>query len=118
MTPPIGFDRLLEAGFSEEDINNIRSQFHRMRGSDVDESSEQARQMEEQWMDNTGDTLPDGTVQGTYKEMMLGMMLGFFLGIICLFWLRESIFTRRHQIGVTAGILINISFGLLHVHYN
>ncbi|KAI8072744.1 DUF2407 C-terminal domain-containing protein [Gongronella butleri] len=138
MTPPIGFDRLLEAGFSEQDVNNIRAQFHRMHG-DGEESSEQARQLEEQWMDNTGETLPDGSkknfqkkrrdhaltrvffyeaVQGTYKEMFVGMIFGFFLGILCLFWLRESVFNRRHQIGITAGILINISFGLLHVHYN
>ncbi|CAO3638536.1 unnamed protein product [Cunninghamella echinulata] len=119
MTPPVGFDRLREAGFSEEDIRNIRTQFHRMNGAPVDgdENSEQARQLEEQWMDNTGETLPDGTVQGTYNEMMWGLIFGFFLGIICLFWFRESVFTRRHQIGIVGGILINISFGLLHVYY-
>ncbi|KAI9307863.1 hypothetical protein BJ944DRAFT_1374 [Cunninghamella echinulata] len=36
MTPPVGFDRLREAGFSEEDIRNIRTQFHRMNGAPVD----------------------------------------------------------------------------------
>jgi hypothetical protein len=36
---------------------------------------------------------------GTYKEMVWGLMLGFFLGLICLFWFRESVFTRRHQMG-------------------
>ena len=56
-------------------------------------------------------------VQGTYKEMMWGLILGFFLGVICLFWFRESVFTRRHQLGIVAGILINISFGVLHVYY-
>ncbi|CAO3592470.1 unnamed protein product [Absidia cylindrospora] len=119
LTTPIGFDRLREAGFSEEDVRNIRTQFHRMNGTPHtgNESSEQAMHLEEQWMDNTGETLPDGTAQGTYKEMMWGLMLGFFLGIICLFWFRESIFTRRHQMGIVAGILINISFGLLHVYY-
>ncbi|KAI8092510.1 uncharacterized protein BX664DRAFT_261085 [Halteromyces radiatus] len=63
MTASIGFDRLREAGFSEEDIRNIRTQFHRMNGlSQVgDETSDQARNLEEQWMDNTGETLPDGS---------------------------------------------------------
>lgn len=49
--------------------------------------------------------------------MMWGLMLGFFLGIICLFWFRESVFSRRHQMGIVAGILINISFGVLRVYY-
>lgn len=56
-------------------------------------------------------------VQGTYKEMMWGLIFGFFLGIICLFWFRESVFSRRQQMGIIAGMLINISFGVLHVYY-
>ncbi|KAG1461084.1 hypothetical protein G6F46_001202 [Rhizopus delemar] len=115
--PPTGFDRLRESGFTEEDIQNIRAQFHRLHGTafdETDETSEEARNLEEQWMDNTGETLPDGTVQGTYKEMMWGLIFGFFLGIICLFWFRESVFSRRQQMGIIAGMLINISFGVLH----
>ncbi|SAM08785.1 hypothetical protein [Absidia glauca] len=101
VTAPVGFDRLRESGFSEEDVRNIRTRFHRMNGTlqaDSSEISEQAITLEEQWMDNTGETLPDGS-------------------IICLFWFRESVFTHRHQMGIVAGILINISFGLLHVYY-
>ncbi|CAO3652682.1 unnamed protein product [Mucor fragilis] len=125
MTPPTGFDRLRESGFTEEDIRNIRTQFHRLHGTTFEEGpTEEARNLEEQWMDNTGETLPDGTIQGTYKEMMWGLMLGFFLGIICLFWFRESVFSRRHQMGIVAGILVNISFasvlayGKLNLHNN
>ncbi|KAI9261594.1 DUF2407 C-terminal domain-containing protein [Phascolomyces articulosus] len=117
ISPPTGFDRLRESGFSEEDIQGIRARFHRMHGTVGDDNSEEARNLEEQWIDNTSETLADGTVQGTYKEMMWGLILGFFLGIICLFWFRESVFTRRHQLGIVAGILINISFGVLHVYY-
>ncbi|GAA5799570.1 hypothetical protein HPULCUR_004986 [Helicostylum pulchrum] len=103
MTPPTGFDRLRESGFTEEDIRNIRTQFHRLHGTPFEEGpTEEARNLEEQWMDNTGETLPDGR---TYKEMMWGLMLGFFLGIICLFWFRESVFSRRHQMGIVAAIL-------------
>jgi hypothetical protein len=62
MIPPTGFDRLREAGFTEEDIRNIRTQFHRLHGTTFEESpSEEARNLEEQWMDNTGETLPDGS---------------------------------------------------------
>ncbi|KAI8334997.1 hypothetical protein BC941DRAFT_74319 [Chlamydoabsidia padenii] len=64
VTAPMGFDRLRESGFSEEDVRNIRARFHRMNGTlqdDSNEISEQAMDLEEQWMDNTGDTLPDGS---------------------------------------------------------
>ncbi|KAL0082097.1 DUF2407 C-terminal domain-containing protein [Phycomyces blakesleeanus] len=97
--PVTGFDRLRESGFTEDDIQNIRSQFHRLHGTPIEGDNEEARHLEEQWMDNTTDTLPDGTLQGTYKEMVWGLMLGFFLGVICLFWFRENVFSRRHQMG-------------------
>ncbi|KAG2178913.1 hypothetical protein INT43_001760 [Umbelopsis isabellina] len=117
ITPLMGFDRLREAGFTEEDIRNIRTQFHHLHGTTFDgENTEQTRTLEEQWMENTGETLPDGTLAGTYKEMVWGLMLGFFMGLICLFWFRESVFTRRHQMGIIAGILINLSFGVLHTY--
>jgi hypothetical protein len=32
----LGFDRLREAGFSEEDIQQLRERFHALRGSDDD----------------------------------------------------------------------------------
>jgi hypothetical protein len=64
MIPPTGFDRLRESGFTEEDIRNIRTQFHRLHGTPFEEegpTAEEARNLEEQWMDNTGETLPDGS---------------------------------------------------------
>ena len=33
MTRLLGFDRLQEAGFNEEEIRDIRVQFHRLHGS-------------------------------------------------------------------------------------
>lgn len=70
ITPLVGFDRLQAAGFSDEDIASIRLQFHRTRGSNIgpdDTIDEQARQMEEAWIDNQGaeaSVLPDG---GTFE---------------------------------------------------
>jgi hypothetical protein len=62
MTPPTGFDRLRESGFTEEDIGNIRTQFHRLHGTSFEgTNTEEARTLEEQWMENTNDTLPDGS---------------------------------------------------------
>ncbi|KAL1926219.1 hypothetical protein VTP01DRAFT_6084 [Rhizomucor pusillus] len=117
MTPAVGFDRLRDIGLSQEDIQVIRERFHQLHGTEGAENSELARNLEEQWIDNSTQTLPDGTVHGAYKEMLWGLILGFFLGVICLFWFKESVFTRRHQMGIIAGILINISFGILHVYY-
>ncbi|KAF9320722.1 hypothetical protein BG003_005173 [Podila horticola] len=79
---PTGFDRLREAGFSEEEIRSIRRQFHASRGTttvgengiegglDQDEdAAARARRIEEEWIDQHGaETLPDG-LEGSYGEM-------------------------------------------------
>ncbi|KAF9181421.1 hypothetical protein BGZ51_005450, partial [Haplosporangium sp. Z 767] len=113
MTPqPTGFDRLREAGFSEDEIRSIRRQFHASRGTldsavgengiavglDQDEDANaRARRIEEEWIDQHGaETLPDG-LEGSYGEMVWGLMLGFFMGLIALFWFKEATFSRRQQ---------------------
>ncbi|KAF9291258.1 hypothetical protein BGZ68_004574 [Mortierella alpina] len=133
MTPqPTGFDRLREAGFSEDEIRSIRRQFHASRGTvtstvgangiavglDQDEdASARARRIEEEWIDQHGaETLPDG-LEGSYGEMVLGLMLGFFMGLIALFWFKEATFSRRQQMGIFAGLMINLGFGVLHLYY-
>ncbi|KAL1929191.1 hypothetical protein VTP01DRAFT_2250 [Rhizomucor pusillus] len=117
LTPFRGFDRLREAGFNEEEIRDIRMHFHQSRMNSYDgETTEQTLAIEEQWMESSGDMLPEGVIQGTYQEMVCGLLLGFFLGILCIFWFRESVFTRRHQMGIVAGVLINISFSVMHVY--
>ncbi|KAF9575460.1 hypothetical protein EC968_003065 [Mortierella alpina] len=133
MTPqPTGFDRLREAGFSEDEIRSIRRQFHASRGTitstvgengiavglDQDEdASARARRIEEEWIDQHGaETLPDG-LEGSYGEMVWGLMLGFFMGLIALFWFKEATFSRRQQMGIFAGLMINLGFGVLHLYY-
>ncbi|KAG0359947.1 hypothetical protein BG005_011817 [Podila minutissima] len=127
---PTGFDRLREAGFSEEEIRSIRRQFHASRGTttvgengiegglDQDEdAAARARRIEEEWIDQHGaETLPDG-LEGSYGEMVWGLMLGFFMGLIALFWFKEATFSRRHQMGIIAGLMINVGFGVLHLYY-
>ncbi|KAF9131376.1 hypothetical protein BGW39_001884 [Mortierella sp. 14UC] len=127
-----GFDRLREAGFSEDEIRSIRRQFHASRGTvtstvgengiavglDQDEdASARARRIEEEWIDQHGaETLPEG-LEGSYDEMVWGLMLGFFMGLIVLFWFKEATFSRRQQMGIIAGIMINVGFGVLHLYY-
>ncbi|KAF9358865.1 hypothetical protein BGX26_000729 [Mortierella sp. AD094] len=133
MTPQAtGFDRLREAGFSEDEIRSIRRQFHASRGTmassvgengiavelDQDEDARaRARRIEEEWIDQHGaETLPEG-LEGSYGEMVWGLMLGFFMGLMALFWFKESTFSRRQQMGIIAGLMINIGFGCLHLYY-
>ncbi|KAF9952663.1 hypothetical protein BGZ72_006027 [Mortierella alpina] len=129
---PTGFDRLREAGFSEDEIRSIRRQFHASRGTitstvgengiavglDQDEDANaRARRIEEEWIDQHGaETLPDG-LEGSYGEMVWGLMLGFFMGLIALFWFKEATFSRRQQMGIFAGLMINLGFGVLHLYY-
>ena len=57
-----GFDTLLDAGLSPEDVANMRRQFYASRGEEVpdlgsgDANDEHARALEEQWIE--GDLTP------------------------------------------------------------
>lgn len=55
----IGFDKLRDSGFTEEDIQYIRTQFHRLHGTTVDRTSKEAKNLEEQWLNRNGETLVD-----------------------------------------------------------
>ncbi|ORE09412.1 hypothetical protein BCV72DRAFT_201729, partial [Rhizopus microsporus var. microsporus] len=52
---------------------------------------------EEEWLQTTGNRIPEE---------------GKFLN---LFWFKETVFTRRHQMGILAGMLINVYYGITHV---
>ncbi|KAI9598604.1 DUF2407 C-terminal domain-containing protein [Syncephalis fuscata] len=120
----IGFDRLREAGFSEEDIEQLREQFHQLRGTDAatepvnDEEDLQARREEEEaWIENNTNTLPDGMPQGSYNIMLYGIVVGFFGGLFTIILCRETLFTQRQKLGIFAGFLINVAIGVLHLFY-
>jgi hypothetical protein len=66
--------------------------------------------------------------------MICGLLLGCCLGLLCLFWFKESVFTRRHQmgkklsvimtrtvthlvLGILAGMFINFCCGVNYVYY-
>ncbi|KAK7204334.1 DUF2407 C-terminal domain-containing protein [Myxozyma melibiosi] len=118
---PVGFDRLRSAGFSDEDIAQLRAQFNRLHGGSLNTDPEAARQLEDRWIDegaSAPDTLPDGSPIGVYEDLLLGTVVGFFLGFVALFFLREgSIFSKRQQMAIIAGIIINVSFAILKVYY-
>ncbi|KAJ9067930.1 hypothetical protein DSO57_1033988 [Entomophthora muscae] len=101
--PQTGFDRLQEAGFSEDDIRSLRTQFQSLHNIDPNSTDpdvlEQTRRLEEAWIDNATSTLPDGSSEGADYEYLWGMIIGFFVGIIAVFWIKEQTFSKKHQIG-------------------
>jgi len=138
--PLRGFDRLQAAGFSEEDIASIRQQFHSessnalaesdLAGEDLDEH---ARALEEQWIDSidtTGSAALSQSSTSTTSSLLQGLVLGFFFPILPFFFFREPrapvfwdngreaerfssvIFTKRMQMAIVVGFILNITFGL------
>ena len=128
--PLSGFDRLREAGFSEDEITNIRAQFHNdTLGSPTteaagilerEEQEAQARQLEEQWMEGLGaggvdpssrklgvlvnNALPltshSLATAGMYTTLFKGVVAGFFFPFLPLFF-----FTARGGAGAAAGLV-------------
>ncbi|KAK6504705.1 hypothetical protein TWF481_006644 [Arthrobotrys musiformis] len=116
---PQGFDRLLNAGFTESDIAALRSQFHgtllnNTNTTSIDgtvdvnatsglgfslldeESRRHALALEERWIDEsatneaeTGDTAVN-TEGGGLEDTLIGVMWGFFWPLCIVWMLREE----------------------------
>ncbi|KAG1458117.1 hypothetical protein G6F56_006467 [Rhizopus delemar] len=93
---PAELDRLRKSGFSEQDIQQLQLQLQQIEIKKVQANNRQRQ--------------ADELAEGTYREMTLGFILGLFLGIICLFWFRKSVFSKRKQWGILLGMIFNISF--------
>ncbi|KAF6760177.1 hypothetical protein DFP72DRAFT_883444 [Ephemerocybe angulata] len=111
LQPLRGFDRLSSVGFSEEDIANFRRQFHSQSSANYldvnfdteEEYDEHARALEEQWIDSIDNV---GSASLSQKPAV--------------FWddgtevepVPNVIFSRRMQMGLVVGFLVNLMFGL------
>ncbi|KAJ3102289.1 hypothetical protein HDU97_000646 [Phlyctochytrium planicorne] len=114
--PSRGFDRLLEIGFSVEEVDNLRTQFHNIRGTNTHMDFESVRNAEEEWIDNSAIRNREPESEGSMVDVVIGVMAGFFLGVLVLFWIKEQgFFTRRQQMGIIAGLFLNISYGILRM---
>jgi len=141
LQPLRGFDRLSAAGFSESDIANFRRQFHSQSVSNYldadfnteEEYDEHARALEEQWidsLDNAGTASLSQSSSSTNSSILQGIVLGFFFPLLPFFFIREPklavfwdsgaehsltgsvVFSRRMQMGVVVGFLLNLLFGV------
>ncbi|WWC70910.1 uncharacterized protein I206_104862 [Kwoniella pini CBS 10737] len=92
-----GFDVLLDAGLSADEVAAMRRQFYESRGEEVPEgmeggdvNDEHARALEEQWIegDLTAETATT-TTEGLYTSILHGLLTGFLFPIIPWFFFRE-----------------------------
>lgn len=85
--------------------------------------------LEERWLDDSGSGsggeggIPGGAGEGdegeagSLEDMLWGNVMGFFWAVGGLVWLarEEGVWSRRRQIGVVTGVLVNIAFGVFRV---
>ncbi|KAF2096716.1 hypothetical protein NA57DRAFT_41979 [Rhizodiscina lignyota] len=127
---PRGFDRLLTTGFTATEVAALRTQFlailsHTHTPDDMPTGTALLA-LEDRWLDNdtnngggsNGIGEADGEAWGvddgrTLDDFLWGNVFGFFwpLGAIVWGFREEGVWTRRRQIAVFTGILINLVFG-------
>lgn len=128
-----GFERLAQAGFSEDEIRLIRHQFNRLRREvhaqqleeqrDQQEAETEERDIEAQEIDeeplrlrvrrtDPRAVLTSGA-EGTNGDFLLGCIIGYMVGIMVLVFLLDSNATRRWRVGILAGVATNAAFGVL-----
>ena len=91
-------------------------------------SAQELRLLEERWLDagNTPNATGEGGgIGGTEDEgggggledMLWGNVMGFFWAVGAIVWLvrEEGVWSKRRQIGVVTGVLVNIAFCVLRV---
>lgn len=131
----VAFHRLLQAGFTANDIRTIRRHVRALR-REVREQREEVRNgvavtlaetPEEEQTDRVVRGAPNNlTVRrghtnnlvaaggdGTHGDFLTGCIFGFFLGIIILVLLLDNNATRRWRVGIIAGVATNCAFGVL-----
>ncbi|KAF6230333.1 hypothetical protein HO133_004673 [Letharia lupina] len=127
--PAQGFDRLLSAGLSAAEIAALRSQFLAVQAHthtpDAMPSGAELRALEERWLDagtpldggGGADGDEEGGGGGGLEDMLWGNVMGFFWAVGAIVWLvrEEGVWTKRRQVGVVTGVLVNIAFCMLRV---
>ncbi|KAL8407748.1 hypothetical protein RB594_006546 [Gaeumannomyces avenae] len=140
---PRGFDRLLAAGFSAAEVNQLRLQFRSIQASrhtpDTMPSPDALRSMEDAWMDNNngGNTQPGGGayggadgegggggggdggdelgLNGVVDVLLRGMLIGFVWPLGSFGWLirEEGLYSRRWKVFVSFGFVLSLTIGMI-----
>ncbi|PMD23858.1 hypothetical protein NA56DRAFT_567801 [Hyaloscypha hepaticicola] len=127
------FARLLTAGFTAAEVNQLRLQFRSIQSNihtpETMPSPNTLLRMEDAWIDdnagNAGagagnggfDFGDDGLGGGALDDLLWGNIMGFLWPLGCIGWLiREGgVWSRRRQIAVFTGFVLSITFGMLRV---
>ncbi|TKX25144.1 putative DSC E3 ubiquitin ligase complex subunit 3 [Elsinoe australis] len=129
---PRGFDRLLNSGFNPDEVATLRTQFMAIQAHthtpDTMPTGDDLRALEDRWLDGdaggaaAGGATGDGdggfgAEDGGLEDMLWGNLMGFFWPIAAVCWLmrEEGVWSRRRQIAVLSGMLVNITFGFLRL---
>ena len=130
---PQGFDRLLSSGFTAQEVASLRSHFQTnlsfTHTPDTMPSPAEMRVLEDRWLDSTAtDPSPALTgeadagwgagfavEEGGLDDMLWGYMTGFFWPLGALIWgfREDGVWSRRRQLAVVMGVLINAVFGFM-----
>jgi hypothetical protein len=136
---PRGFDRLLAAGFSAAEVNQLRLQFRSIHSArytpDTLPSPDSFRRMEDAWIDDNGaaaaptsgggsgggfgggasEDTDDGGLVGTIDAMIWGMMVGFLWPLGSFGWLAREpgIHSDRWKVMVGAGVFLSLLIGIV-----
>lgn len=100
------------------------------------------RRLEERWLDNSASPAPranadggagtgemdnaaaaaaadddDDNGRGALEDMLWGNLLGFFWPVGAAVWLmrEEGVWSKRRQLAVVTGVLVNLAFGAMRV---
>ncbi|KAK0376140.1 uncharacterized protein CCOS01_03515 [Colletotrichum costaricense] len=140
---PRGFDRLLNAGFTAAEVNQLRLQFRDIRATqytpDTMPSPDTMRSLEDTWIDtNAGGALPGsgtgaggdgadggagggggddafGVMSGILDVLIEGLIVGFFWPLGCLGWLsrEENMLSGRWHDFIGFGVTLSIIIGVI-----
>ena len=125
---PRGFDRLLTAGFTAQEVANLRVQFRAIQAHthtpDTMPSPTTLRDLEDRWLDNsssatgqesTARRYEDEDTAGQLDDIIWGSIAGFFWPVGVMLWAgrEEGIWSRRRKMAVVVGVLVNLGLGVV-----
>ncbi|UKZ56116.1 hypothetical protein TrVGV298_009944 [Trichoderma virens] len=124
---PRGFDRLLQTGFTQSEIETLRTQFASIRtegfAPDAMPSPDTLRNMEDEWIDSNAGGVPSANaaaeddlngMSNMLDVMIRGMMVGFFFPLGSLAWLlRSDVWSEKWQVFVGSGVALSLLVGVV-----
>lgn len=136
---PRGFDRLLAAGFTAAEVNQLRLQFRSIQAArhtpDTMPSPDTLRGMEDTWMDNNNDAgsgygpgaglevgggapadpAEEFGMNGLLDALIPGMMVGFVMPLATVMWLvrEEGLLSKRWRVLMSFGFVLSLAIGVI-----